>query len=79
MPTAMQALKNFTDQETSKRSPAWRTSGANSLISTLPRGSGIAKEVLECIAALYQIEASIRGDPPDRRKGVRQELALPLR
>jgi len=42
------------------------------------QGSGIAKEALERIAALYQIEASIRGDPPDRRRSVRQENAAPL-
>ena len=28
----------------------------------------IAKQALERIAALYKIEASIRGDPPDRRR-----------
>ena len=33
---------------------------------------------MERIAALYQIEASIRGDPPDRRRSVRQENAAPL-
>ena len=42
------------------------------------QGSGIAKEVLERIAALYRIEASIRGNPPDERKSVRQENAAPL-
>ncbi len=42
------------------------------------QGSGIAKEALERIAALYQIEASIRGKPPDERKSVRQELAASL-
>ena len=42
------------------------------------QGSGIAKEALERIAALYKIEASIRGDPPDRRRSVRQEYAAPL-
>jgi len=42
------------------------------------QGSGIAKQALERIAALYQIEASIRGKPPDERKSVRQELAAPL-
>ncbi|MGI9401894.1 MAG: IS66 family transposase, partial [Rhizobiaceae bacterium] len=42
------------------------------------QGSGIAKEALERIAEFYQIEATIRGDPPDRRKAVRQEHAIPL-
>ena len=42
------------------------------------QGSGIVKEALERIAELYRIEASIRGDPPDRRRSVRQENAAPL-
>jgi transposase len=33
---------------------------------------------LERSAALYRIEASIRGDPPDGRRSVRQENAAPL-
>ncbi len=41
-------------------------------------GSGIAKEALERIAALYQIESSVRGKPPDERKSVRQEIAVSL-
>ena len=41
-------------------------------------GSGIAKDALERIAALYRIEASIRGDPPDRRRSGRQKHATPL-
>jgi transposase len=42
------------------------------------QGSGIAKEALERIAALYGIEASIRGDPPEQRRAIRQEQAVPL-
>jgi len=42
------------------------------------QGPGIAKEALERIAALYRIEASIRGDPPDRRRSIRQDHAAPL-
>jgi len=42
------------------------------------QGSGIAKQALERIAELYQIEGTIRGDPPDRRKAIRQEHAIPL-
>lgn len=42
------------------------------------QGSGIAKEALERIAELYQIEANIRGDPPDRRRLIRQKHAAPL-
>jgi transposase len=44
------------------------------------QGSGIAKEALERIAALCQIEASIRADPPDRRRQAhRSNGALLLR
>jgi transposase len=78
MPTAMQALKNSTEPETSKRSLAWRTSGASSLISTLPRAPALPKKLWNALQRYYRIEASIRGDPPDRRKGVRQEHAIPL-
>jgi transposase len=39
---------------------------------------GNAKDALERLAALYQIEASIRGKPPDERKSVRQEIAASL-
>jgi transposase len=42
------------------------------------QGSGIAREALERIAELYRIEANIRGDPPDKRRSVRQEHAAPL-
>ncbi|MES0404102.1 MAG: IS66 family transposase, partial [Hyphomicrobium sp.] len=42
------------------------------------QGSGIAKEALERIAELYTIEASIRGDPPDKRRAARQKHATPL-
>ena len=42
------------------------------------QGSGIAKQALERIAELYQVEATIRGDPPDKRKMVREEYAAPL-
>ena len=42
------------------------------------QGSGVAREALERIAALYQIEAAIRGDPPEHRRTVRQEQSAPL-
>jgi hypothetical protein len=42
------------------------------------QGSSIAEEALERIAALYRIEATIRGEPPDERRSVRQEHAIPL-
>ena len=40
--------------------------------------SPIAREILERIAALYQIEEHIRGRPPDERRDVRQIRAGPL-
>jgi transposase len=40
--------------------------------------SPIAREALERIAALYQIEEHIRGKPPDERRIVRQTRAGPL-
>jgi hypothetical protein len=42
------------------------------------QGSGIAKEALELIAALYGIEVSIRGKSNRIRKSVRLEQAAPL-
>jgi hypothetical protein len=38
----------------------------------------LAEEALNRIQALYEIEALIRGKPPEQRKGVRQEHAGPL-
>jgi transposase len=40
--------------------------------------SPLAAEVLACIAKLYEIEAGIRGQPPDVRKAVRQLRSRPL-
>ncbi len=40
--------------------------------------SPVAKEALERIAALYGIEKEIRGRPPDERRHIRNERALPL-
>lgn len=40
--------------------------------------SPIAKEALDRIAALYGIEANIRGRPPDERQRTRQDKARPL-
>ncbi|MFA9475005.1 MAG: transposase [Filomicrobium sp.] len=42
------------------------------------QGSGVAKKALERFAALYRIEASIRGDPPNRRRSIRQDHAALL-
>lgn len=43
----------------------------------LAQGSGIAKEALERIAELYQIEETIKGKPPGERQRVRHEQAAP--
>jgi transposase len=40
--------------------------------------SPVAREALERIGALYQIETEIRGQPPDVRRAERQARALPL-
>jgi transposase len=40
--------------------------------------SPIAEEVLRRIAVLYRIEETIRGQPPDVRKAVRQEKSQPV-
>ena len=40
--------------------------------------SPLAREALERIAALYVIEAEVRGRPPDERRQVRQTRARPL-
>ena len=41
-------------------------------------GSPLAAEVLARIAKLYEIEAEIRGKPPDVRQAVRQQQSRPL-
>ena len=41
-------------------------------------GSPIAKEALNKIAALYAVEAQIKGWPPDERRRYRQDHAAPL-
>ena len=41
-------------------------------------GSPIAKEALDRIGALYGIEDTIRGKPPDERRRIREENAVPL-
>lgn len=42
------------------------------------QGSAIAAGALKRIAELYQIEDEVRGQPPDKRKAVRQAKAKPL-
>lgn len=42
------------------------------------QGSPIATEALTRIGALYEIEAAIRGQPPEVRREVRQARAVPL-
>jgi transposase len=41
-------------------------------------GSPIAKEALDRIAALYDIEAEARGKPPDERRRLREQRSKPL-
>ena len=41
-------------------------------------GSAVAREALERIGALYDIERGIRGQPPDARRHRRQERSRPL-
>ena len=41
-------------------------------------GSAVAREALERIGALYDIERDIRGQPPDARRHWRQERSRPL-
>ncbi len=41
-------------------------------------GSPVATEAVQRIGELYEIEASIRGQPPDERLRVRQRQSLPL-
>ena len=40
--------------------------------------SPLCEEILERIAALYRIEAMVRGDPPELRLKARQELSAPI-
>jgi transposase len=43
-----------------------------------PRPTTLTTDILERIAALYAIEAEVRGAPPDVRQKVRQERTRPL-
>jgi len=53
--------------------------GRRALIKAQPKaGSPIVDEALLRIAALYIIEADIRGLPPEQRRAVRQEQSRPL-
>jgi len=42
------------------------------------QGSVVAAEALKRIAELYQIEDRMRGEPPDKRRDIRQTYAKPL-
>jgi transposase len=42
------------------------------------QGSSIAHEMLQRIGALYGVEQSVRGKPPDERRRIRQAHAAPL-
>lgn len=53
--------------------------GRRALIKAQPKaGSPIVDEALLRIAALYKIEAEIRGLPPEQRRAVRQDQSRPL-
>lgn len=53
--------------------------GRRALIKAQPKsGSPIVDEALLRIAAIYRIEAEIRGLSPDQRRATRQEQSLPL-
>ena len=53
--------------------------GRRALIKAQPKaGSPIVDETLLRIAALYKIEAEIRGLPPEQRRAVRQDQSRPL-
>jgi transposase len=53
--------------------------GRRALIKAQPKaGSPIVDEALLRIAALYKIEAQIRGLPPERRRAVRLDQSRPL-
>ena len=57
---------------------AGRMCGASSTTSTPPHKSPLAEEALRRIAALYEIEADIRGQPAEHRRAVRQQRSRPL-
>ena len=53
--------------------------GRRALIKAQPKsGSPIVDEALLRIAAIYRVEADIRGMSPDQRRATRQEQSLPL-
>lgn len=52
--------------------------GRREFVELQSSGSPIAAEVLRRIAALYRIEDTIRGKPPDARRAVRQEQSPPV-
>ena len=53
--------------------------GRRKLIKAKPqKGSPIVDEALLRITALYKVEDAIRGEDPEHRRAVRQELSLPL-
>ena len=62
----------------SRKSPAWRTSGASSLTSFQSQGLQIAENAIRRIAGLYAVEKEARGLPPDERAQLRQERAKPI-
>src|SRR5215831_6537085 len=61
-----------------KRWLVGRTCGASSMTWNKPTLRLWPREALERIAALYVIEAEVRGRPPDQRRQVRQTRTRPL-
>ena len=57
---------------------AGRTRGASSTTSSRHQVADLAEEALRRIAALYAIEADIRGQPAEDRQQVRQQRSRPL-
>src|SRR6185312_5991781 len=62
----------------SRRSPAWRMRAGGFFDLYEAIKSPLAKEALDRIAVLYQIEDKIRGCAPDQRRGLRQAHAVPV-
>jgi transposase len=56
----------------------WSHARREIIKATPQAGSPVAQAALEQIAALYRIEAEIRGEPPGTRKAVRQTRSKPV-
>jgi transposase len=74
----MQASNISTKVERSSKSPAGRTARRKFHEIHIAHPSPTTTEALERVAALYAIEAEIRGSTPEIRKTIRQARAKPL-